>query len=267
MGPLLTARLLELNDTQEGVLNIVFRVADEQGLALLDLKDLRATLQFVADHASELTTSYGNVASSTVGAIQRQLLVLETQRADKFFGEPALAISDFLRTDRDGRGVVNVLAADKADALAEALVRDVPVVDAVGIVRAIARGRRSGKPKLVFFFDEAHLLFRQCAEGADDGDRAGRAPDPLEAGVGVYFVTQNPPDDCLEVILGQLGNRAQHALRAFTPRDQKAVRTAAETFRKNPAFDTAEVIMQLGVGEALLSMLDEKGRPTWSSAR
>ena len=258
MGPLLTARLLELNDTQEGVLNIVFRVADEQGLALLDLKDLRATLQFVADHASELTTSYGNVASSTVGAIQRQLLVLETQRADKFFGEPALAISDFLRTDRDGRGVVNVLAADK-------LMRS-PKLYATFLLWMLSELFEQlpevgdpEKPKLVFFFDEAHLLFDNAPKALmtaiEQVVRLIRSK-----GVGVYFVTQNPLD-VPEVILGQLGNRAQHALRAFTPRDQKAVRTAAETFRKNPAFDTAEVIMQLGVGEALLSMLDEKGSP------
>ena len=258
MGPLLTARLLELNDTQEGVLNIVFRVADDQGLALLDLKDLRATLQFVADHASELTTKYGNVASATIGAIQRQLLVLDNQGAEKFFGEPALDISDFLRTDRDGRGVINILAADK-------LMRS-PKLYATFLLWMLSELFEHlpevgdpDKPKLVFFFDEAHLLFDS-------------APKPLmtaveqvvrlirSKGVGVYFVTQNPLD-VPQTVLGQLGNRVQHALRAFTPRDQKAVKAAAETFRQNPSFDTATAIQQLGVGEALVSMLDLKGTP------
>ncbi len=258
MGPLLMARLLDLNDTQEGVLNIVFRVADEQGLALLDLKDLRATLQFVAEHASELTTRYGNVASATVGAIQRQLLVLETQGAEKFFGEPALDIADFMRVDRDGRGVINVLAADK-------LMRS-PKLYATFLLwllselfEHLSEVGDLDKPKLVFFFDEAHLLFDNAPKALmtaiEQVVRLIRSK-----GVGVYFVTQNPLD-VPDVVLGQLGNRAQHALRAFTPRDQKAVRAAADTFRKNPAFDTAETIMQLGVGEALLSMLDEKGSP------
>ena len=259
MGPLLTARLLELNDTQEGVLNIVFRVADEQGLALLDLKDLRATLQFVSEHASELTTKYGNVAAATVGAIQRQLLVLETQGADKFFGEPALDIADFIRTDRDGRGIINILAADK-------LMRS-PKLYATFLLWMLSELFEQlpevgdpDKPKLVFFFDEAHLLFDNAPKALmtaiEQVVRLIRSK-----GVGVYFVTQNPLD-VPDIVLGQLGNRAQHALRAFTPRDQKAVRAAADTFRKNPAFDTAEVIMQLGVGEALLSMLDDKGSPT-----
>jgi DNA helicase HerA-like ATPase len=258
MGPLLTARLLELNDTQEGVLNIVFRVADEQGLLLFDLKDLRAVLTFVADNASELQTKYGNVAPATIGAIQRQLLVIETQGGEKFFGEPALDISDFLRTDRDGRGAINILAADK-------LMRS-PRLYATFLLWLLSELFEQlpevgdlDKPKLVFFFDEAHLLF-------------DNAPKPLltaieqvirlirSKGVGVYFVTQNPLD-VPDTVLGQLGNRVQHALRAFTPRDQKAVRAAAETFRQNPAFDTAEAIMQLGVGEALVSMLDEKGSP------
>ena len=258
MGPLLMARLLELNDTQEGVLNIVFRVADEQGLALLDLKDLRATLQFVSEHASDLTTKYGNVAPATIGAIQRQLLVLETQGADKFFGEPALDIADFLRTDRDGRGIINVLAADK-------LMRS-PKLYATFLLWMLSELFEHlpeigdpDKPKLVFFFDEAHLLFDNAPKALmtaiEQVVRLIRSK-----GVGVYFVTQNPLD-VPDIVLGQLGNRAQHALRAFTPRDQKAVRAAADTFRKNPAFDTADVIMQLGVGEALLSMLDEKGAP------
>ncbi|MFV0281291.1 MAG: helicase HerA-like C-terminal domain-containing protein [Rhodoblastus sp.] len=258
MGPLLTARLLELNDTQEGVLNIVFRVADENGLPLLDLKDLRATLQFVADHASEFTTRYGNIASATIGAIQRQLLVLENQGADKFFGEPALDISDFLRTDRDGRGVINILAADK-------LMRS-PKLYATFLLWMLSELFEHlpevgdpDKPKLVFFFDEAHLLFDNAPKALmtaiEQVVRLIRSK-----GVGVYFVTQNPLD-VPETVLGQLGNRAQHALRAFTPRDQKAVKAAAETFRQNAAFDTAEAIMQLGVGEALVSMLDLKGSP------
>jgi DNA helicase HerA-like ATPase len=258
MGPLLVARLLELNDTQEGVLNIVFRVADERGLLLLDLKDLRAALTFAAENAGELQTKYGNVAPATIGAIQRQLLVLETQGGDKFFGEPALEITDFLRTDRDGRGVVNILAADRlmrsprlyATFLLWLLSELFEQLPEVGDLE---------KPKLVFFFDEAHLLF-------------DNAPKPLltaieqvvrlirSKGVGVYFVTQNPLD-VPNSVLGQLGNRIQHVLRAFTPRDQKAVRAAAETFRQNPAFDTAETIMQLGVGEALVSTLDAKGSP------
>ncbi len=259
MGPLLVARLLELNETQEGVLNIVFRVADEQGLLLLDLKDLRAVLTYVADNASELQTKYGNVAPATIGAIQRQLLVLETQGGEKFFGEPALEISDFLRTDKDGRGVVNILAADK-------LMRS-PRLYATFLLWMLSELFEHlpevgdlDKPKLVFFFDEAHLLF-------------DNAPKPLltaieqvvrlirSKGAGVYFITQNPLD-VPDSVLGQLGNRIEHALRAFTPRDQKAVRAAAQTFRQNPAFDTAEAIMQLGVGEALVSMLDAKGSPS-----
>ena len=258
MGPLLTARLLELNDTQEGVLNIVFRVADDQGLALLDLKDLRATLQFVADHASELTTKYGNVATATIGAIQRQLLVLENQGAEKFFGEPALDIADFLRLDRDGRGIINILAADK-------LMRS-PKLYATFLLWMLSELFEHlpevgdpEKPKLVFFFDEAHLLFDNAPKALmtaiEQVVRLIRSK-----GVGVYFVTQNPLD-VPETVLGQLGNRAQHALRAFTPRDQKAVKAAADTFRQNPNFDTAQAITQLGVGEALVSMLDLKGSP------
>jgi hypothetical protein len=259
MGPLLVSRLLELNETQEGVLNIVFRVADEQGLLLLDLKDLRSVLTFVAENASELQTKYGNVAPATIGAIQRQLLVLEAQGGEKFFGEPALSIADFLRVDKDGRGFVNILAADK-------LMRS-PRLYATFLLWLLSELFEQlpevgdlDKPKLVFFFDEAHLLF-------------DNAPKPLltaieqvvrlirSKGVGVFFVTQNPLD-VPDNVLGQLGNRIQHALRAFTPRDQKAVRAAADTFRRNPAFDTAEAIMQLGVGEALVSMLDIKGAPS-----
>jgi hypothetical protein len=258
MGPLLVARLLELNETQEGVLNIVFRVADERGLLLLDLKDLRSVLTYVADNAGELQTKYGNVAPATIGAIQRQLLVLETQGGEKFFGEPALDITDFLRMDRDGRGVVNILAADKlmrsprlyATFLLWLLSELFEQLQEVGDIE---------KPKLVFFFDEAHLLFdnapKSLLTAIEQVVRLIRSK-----GVGVYFVTQNPLD-VPDSVLGQLGNRIQHALRAFTPRDQKAVRAAAQTFRQNPTFDTAEAIMQLGVGEALVSMLDAKGSP------
>jgi DNA helicase HerA-like ATPase len=258
MGPLLLARLLDLNDVQEGVLNIAFRVADEQGLMLLDLKDLRAMLAFIAENAKELNATYGNVSRQSIGAIQRQLLVLENQHAEQFFGEPALDLKDFMRTDRDGRGIVNILAADKLMEnprlyatfllwLLSELFEDLPEVG------------DPDKPKLVFFFDEAHLLF-------DDAPKA--LLDKIEQvvrlirskGVGVYFVTQNPldvPDD----VLGQLGNRVQHALRAFTPRDQRAVKAAAQTFRPNPRLDTEKVIMELGKGEALCSFLDAKGIP------
>lgn len=258
MGPLLLARLLELNDTQEGVLNVVFRVADEQGLLLLDLKDLRAALSFVADNARELQTKYGNVAPATIGAIQRQLLVLEAQGADQFFGEPALDIADFLHVDRDGRGVINILAADR-------LIR-APRLYATFLLWLLSELFEQlpevgdlDKPKLVFFFDEAHLLFDNAPKALltaiEQVVRLIRSK-----GVGVYFVTQNPLD-VPDSVLGQLGNRIQHALRAFTPRDQKAVRAAAETFRQNPDFDTAEAITELGVGEALVSMLDAKAKP------
>lgn len=258
MGPLLLARLLELNDIQEGVLNVAFRVADEQGLLLLDLDDLRAILTYVADNAAQLKTKYGNVAPATVGAIQRQLLVLEAQGAKTFFGEPALAISDFLRVDRDGRGVVNILAADRL-MRAPRLYATFLLWLLSELFEQLPEVGDLDKPKLVFFFDEAHLLFddapKALLSAIEQVVRLIRSK-----GVGVYFVTQNPLD-VPESVLGQLGNRVQHALRAFTPRDQKAVRAAAETFRQNPAFDTAEAIMQLSVGEALVSMLDAKGKP------
>ncbi len=259
MGPLLLSRLLDLNDTQEGVLNIAFRIADEQGLLLIDLKDLRALLQLVAENAQELTTTYGNVSKATVGTIQRQLLVLENQRAKQFFGEPALDIKDLMRTDRDGRGIVNILAADKLMSnprlyatfllwLMSELFEELPEVGDLD------------KPKLVFFFDEAHLLFNDAPkallETVEQVVRLIRSK-----GVGVYFVTQNPVD-VPETVLAQLGNRVQHALRAYTPRDQKAVRVAAETFRQNPAFDTEKAITELGVGEALVSTLEGKGSPS-----
>jgi uncharacterized protein len=259
VGPLLLSRMMDLNDVQEGVLNIVFRVADEQGLLLLDLKDLRAMLVFIAENASELTTQYGNVSKATIGTIQRALLVLENQGGAKFFTEPALDLKDFIRVDRDGRGVINILSADKlmespklyATFLLWMLSELFQVLPEVG---------DPDKPKLVFFFDEAHLLF-------DDAPKA--LMDKIEQvvrlirskGVGVYFVTQNPID-VPDKVLAQLSNRVQHALRAFTPRDQKAVRAAAETFRANPALDTATVITQLGKGEALVSFLEGNGTPS-----
>jgi DNA helicase HerA-like ATPase len=259
MGPLLLARLLDLNDTQEGVLNIAFRIADEQKLLLLDLKDLRAILSFIAENASELTTKYGNVSAQSVGTIQRALLVLENQRGDKFFGEPGLDISDLMKTDRDGRGIVNIMAADKLMAnprlyatfllwLLSELFEQLPEVGDLD------------KPKLVFFFDEAHLLFNGAPKvlltAVEQVVRLIRSK-----GVGVYFVTQNPLD-IPDTVLAQLGNRVQHALRAFTPRDQKAVKAAAETFRQNPKINTEQAITQLAVGEALVSTLEGKGSPT-----
>ena len=258
MGPLLVSRMLGLNDTQQGVLNIAFRVADEQKLLLLDLKDLRAILGFIADHAAELTTRYGNVASATVGTIQRQLLVLESQGAASFLGEPALEIDDLIATDRDGRGTINILAADQ-------LMRR-PLLYATFLLWLLSELFETlpevgdpDKPRLVFFFDEAHLLFNNAPpallQAVEQVVRLIRSK-----GVGVHFVTQNPLD-VPETVLGQLGNRVQHALRAFTPRDQKAVKTAADTFRKNPAFDAATVITELGVGEALVSMLQPDGTP------
>ena len=259
MGPLLLARLLDLNETQEGVLNIAFRVADEQGLLLLDLKDLRAMLAFVAENAASLGARYGNVSAQSVGAIQRQLLVLENQRGENFFGEPALEIADLMRTDRDGRGVVSILAASR--------LMDNPRLYATFLLWLLSELFEElpevgdlDKPKLVFFFDEAHLLFDGAPKALVDAvERVVRLI--RSKGVGVYFVTQNPLD-IPEKVLAQLGNRIQHALRAFTPRDQKAVRAAAETFRQNPAFKTEEAILSLGVGEALVSTLDAKGAPT-----
>jgi DNA double-strand break repair helicase HerA and related ATPase len=259
MGPLLLSRLLQLNDTQEGVLNIAFRVADEQGLALLDLKDLRAILGFVADHASELQKEYGNVSSATVGTVQRQLLVLENQGAKSFFGEPALDLGDFLRTDRDGRGNVNVLAADK-------LIEN-PRLYATFLLWLLSELFEKlpevgdpEKPKLVFFFDEAHLLFndtpKPLMEKIEQVVRLVRSK-----GVGVFLVTQNPLD-VPETVLAQLSNRVQHALRAFTPRDQKSVKAAADTFRPNKDLDTAKVITELGKGEALVSFLEGNGVPS-----
>ncbi len=258
MGPLLLARLLNLNETQEGVLTLVFKIADDNGWLLLDLKDLRAMAQFVGDNAKQFTTDYGNISAASIGAIQRALLALEQQGADRFFGEPALNLDDLLQTE-GGRGMINILAADR--------LMQAPKLYATFLLWLLAElfenlpevGDRD-KPKLVFFFDEAHLLF-------DDAPKA--LLDKIEQvvrlirskGVGVYFVSQNPLD-IPDVVLGQLGNRVQHALRAFTPRDQKAVKAAAETFRANPKLKVEQVITELGVGEALVSMLDEKGSPS-----
>jgi DNA helicase HerA-like ATPase len=259
VGPLLLSRLMDLNEVQEGVLNICFRVADEQGLLVLDLKDLRAMLGYISDHAAELTAHYGNVSKTTVGTIQRQLLVLENQGGNQFFGEPALVLKDFIRTDREGRGYVNILAADKLMGnprlyatfllwLLSELFEQLPEVG------------DQPKPKLCFFFDEAHLLFTDAPKALlDKIEQVVRLI--RSKGVGVYFVTQNPLD-VPDKVLAQLGNRVQHALRAFTPRDQKAVRAAAETFRPNPKLDTAKVIMELGKGEALVSFLEGNGTPS-----
>ncbi|MFG1371626.1 helicase HerA-like C-terminal domain-containing protein [Xanthobacter oligotrophicus] len=259
MGPLLLARLMGLNDTQEGVLNIVFRLADEQGLPILDLKDLRAMLAEVAQTASTLTTKYGNVSAQSVGAIQRQLLVLENQGADKFFGEPALNIADLMRVDRTGYGTISVLAADKLMG-APRLYACFLLWLLSELFERLPEVGDPDKPKLVFFFDEAHLLFDEAPkallEKVEQVVRLIRSK-----GVGVYFVSQNPLD-IPESVLAQLGNRVQHALRAFTPRDQKAVKAAAETFRPNPDLDTAQVIMELGKGEALVSMLEGNGVPS-----
>jgi uncharacterized protein len=258
MGPLLLARMMDLNDVQEGVLNIAFKVADEQGLLLLDMKDLRAILSFIAEHAADLTTQYGNVSKQTVGTIQRQLLVLENQGADQFFGEPALSLKDFMRTDSDGRGMVNILVADK--------LMQSPQLYATFLLwmlselfEELPEAGDPPKPKLVFFFDEAHLLFNDAPKALMDKiEQVVRLI--RSKGVGVYFVTQNPID-VPDKVLAQLGNRVQHALRAFTPRDQKAVAAAAQTFRPNPKLDTAKVIMELGKGEALVSFLEGNGTP------
>ena len=258
MGPQLFARILGLNDTQEGVLNVIFKVADDQGLLLLDLTDLRAMANFVADNAARFRTEYGNVSAASVGAIQRGLLVLEEQGGDRFFGEPALDLDDLMQVD-GGRGTINILAADK-------LMRS-PRLYATFLLWLLAelfeRLPEVGdppKPKLVFFFDEAHLLFNDAPPAlVDQIEQVVRLI--RSKGVGIYFITQNPID-LPDTVLGQLGLKVQHALRAFTPRDQKAVRTAAQTFRSNPKLNVEAAIMELGVGEALVSVLDRKGVPS-----
>ena len=258
MGPQLLSRLLQLNETQEGVLNIVFRIADDRGLLLIDMKDLRSMLNYVAENAKQYTVSYGNISAQSIGAIQRALLTLENQGADKFFAEPSFDIYDLLQCEQ-GKGVMNVLAADKLMLqpklystfllwLLSELYSQLPEVGDMEL------------PKLVFFFDEAHMLFDETSKAlVDKIEQVVRLI--RSKGVGVYFVTQSPTD-IPEEILGQLGNRVQHALRAFTPKDQQAVKTAAETFRANPELKTADAIMELGTGEALVSFLDEKGAPS-----
>ncbi len=258
MGPQLLSRLMQLNETQSGVLNIVFRIADDQNLLLIDLKDLRLMLDFVAKNAKQYTTEYGNISSASIGAIQRALLAIESEGGDQFFGEPAFNIFDLIQTE-GGRGVMNVLAADKLMLnpklystfllwLLSELYENLPEVGDAEL------------PKLVFFFDEAHMLFNGTSKAlVDKIEQIVRLI--RSKGVGVYFITQSPTD-IPEEILGQLGNRVQHALRAFTPKDQKAVRSAAQTFRANPAFSTEEAIMELGTGEALVSFLDPKGAPS-----
>ena len=259
MGPLLLARMLGLNDTQEGVLNIAFKLADDEGLALLDLKDLRALLIHMDERDKEISATYGRVSSASIGSIQRALLVLEQQGGENFFGERALDIADMMRTDRDGRGYVSVLAADQL-MQAPRLYATFLLWLLSELFEELPEVGNPDKPKLVFFFDEAHLLFDEAPKALLD--KVEQVVKLVRSkGVGVYFVTQNPAD-IPEEVLAQLGNRVQHALRAYTPREQKAVRVAAETFRANPEFDTAEAITQLGVGEALVSTLEQKGVPS-----
>lgn len=258
MGYLLFSKLLNLNEVQSGVMNIVYKIADDSKMMLIDLKDLRAMLRYVGDHASEFTTEYGTISKQSIGAIQRGLLMIEEQGGEQFFGEPALDIRDFMKTDASGRGIINILASDKLFQspalystfllwLLSELYEELPEVGDID------------KPKIAFFFDEAHLLFNEASkvllQKVEQVVRLIRSK-----GVGVYFITQNP-DDIPETVLGQLGNRVQHALRAFTPRDQVAVKAAAQTFRENPEFSVETAITELGVGEALISFLDEKGIP------
>ncbi len=259
MGPLLLSRILNLNDVQAGVMNIVFKVADDNGLLLLDLKDLRAMAQYVGDNADQFKTQYGNISTASIGAIQRGLLTLADQGGEKFFGEPALDLQDLMQTDGSGKGIINIIAADR--------LMQSPRIYATFLLWMLSelfeRLPEVGdppKPNLVFFFDEAHLLFddlpKILEEKIEQVVRLIRSK-----GIGIYFITQNPLD-IPDTVLGQLGNRVQHALRAFTPRDQKTVRAAAETFRPNPKLDVAKAITELEVGEALVSVLDEKGSPT-----
>ena len=258
MGPQLLSRLLQLNETQEGILNIVFRIADDRGLLLIDMKDLRSMLNYVAENAKQYTSTYGNITAQSVGAIQRALLTLENQGADKFFAEPSFDIYDLLQCEQ-GKGVMNVLAADKL-MLNPKLYSTFLLWLLTELYAQLPEVGDMDLPKLVFFFDEAHMLFDETSKAlVDKIEQVVRLI--RSKGVGVYFVTQSPTD-IPEEILGQLGNRVQHALRAFTPKDQKAVKTAAETFRENPAFKTADAIMELGTGEALVSFLDEKGAPS-----
>ncbi|MGL5968055.1 MAG: helicase HerA-like C-terminal domain-containing protein [Kluyvera sp.] len=259
LGPLLLARLLNLNEVQSGVLNIIFRIADDQGLLLLDFKDLRAITQYIGDNAKSFQNQYGNISTASVGAIQRGLLTLEQQGAEHFFGEPMLDIKDWMRTDSNGKGVINILSAEK--------LYQMPKLYAASLLwmlselyEQLPEAGDLDKPKLVFFFDEAHLLFSDAPQVLlDKIEQVIRLI--RSKGVGVYFVSQNP-SDIPDAVLGQLGNRVQHALRAFTPKDQKAVKTAAQTMRANPAFNTEQAIQELGTGEALVSFLEEKGSPS-----
>lgn len=259
LGPLLLARLLNLNEVQSGVLNIIFRIADDQGLLLLDFKDLRAITQYIGDNAKSFQNQYGNISTASVGAIQRGLLTLEQQGAEHFFGEPMLDIKDWMRTDSNGKGIINILSAEK--------LYQMPKLYAASLLwmlselyEQLPEAGDLDKPKLVFFFDEAHLLFSDAPQVLlDKIEQVIRLI--RSKGVGVYFVSQNP-SDIPDSVLGQLGNRVQHALRAFTPKDQKAVKTAAQTMRANPAFNTEQAIQELGTGEALISFLDAKGSPS-----
>ena len=258
MGPLLLSRLLNLNDTQAGVLTLVFEIADDSGLLLLDLKDLRSMLRYVGDNASSFTTEYGNISQASVGAIQRSLVSLENEGGDVFFGEPALNLDDFLQTGANGRGVISILTADR-------LIQSPGIYATLllwllsELFEQLPEAGDPEKPKLVFFFDEAHLLFDDAPKALlDKVEQVARLI--RSKGVGVYFVTQSPLD-IPDIILGQLGNKVQHALRAYTPRDQKAVRAAAQTFRTNPSLDAEKILTELGVGEALVSFLDKEGRP------
>jgi DNA double-strand break repair helicase HerA and related ATPase len=259
MGPLLLSRILSLNEIQSGVLSITFKIADDNGLLLLDLKDLRAMAQFVGDNGEQFKTQYGNISAASIGAIQRSLLTLEEQGGDKYFGEPALNIEDLMQTGSEGKGMINILTADK--------LMQSPRIYATFLLWLLSELFEQlpevgdpEKPKLVFFFDEAHLLFEDVPKALEEKiEQVVRLI--RSKGVGVYFVTQNPLD-LPETVLGQLGNRVQHALRAFTPKDQKSVKVAAETFRANPKLNVVKAITELGVGEALVSVLDEKGSPT-----
>ncbi|OGP93480.1 MAG: ATP-binding protein [Deltaproteobacteria bacterium RBG_16_48_10] len=259
MGPLLLSRIFNLNEIQSGVLSLVFKIADDSGLLLLDLKDLRAMAQFVGDHADQFKTQYGNISTASIGAIQRSLLTLGEQGGDKFFGEPALNLQDLMQTDTSGKGMINILVADR--------LMQSPRLYATFLLWMLAELFEQlpevgdpEKPKLIFFFDEAHLLFSDVPKALEEKiEQVVRLI--RSKGVGIYFVTQNPLD-LPEIVLGQLGNRVQHALRAFTPRDQKTVKAAAQTFRANPRLNVEKVITELAVGEALVSVLDEKGSPT-----
>lgn len=259
MGPLLLSRLLNLNEVQSGVLSLIFKIADENGLLLLDLKDLQAMAQFAAENAGRFRIQYGNISAASIGAIQRGLLTLEEQGGDEFFGEPALNLEDLMQADASGKGIVNILAADKL-MQSPKLYSTFLLWMLSELFEELPEAGDPEKPKLVFFFDEAHLLFEDAPKAlVDKIEQVVRLI--RSKGIGVYFITQSPLD-LPDTVLGQLGNRVQHALRAFTPKDQKAVKAAAETFRANPDLDTAKAITELGVGEALVSVLDEKGAPT-----